>query len=239
MQMRFARALVCLLLGCPSMLAVAGATVGYPVTVNKVDGYAWGTLRDVRNTFAQGHQNTIWCEVGNGPVNAIKCVAVDAGGNLASCTADATTIPGYKQVIQSISSSSHIYFVWNPATEVCIDILVNNSSRLLDVPTRNSTGGGVTIHSASSVSGSLTGARGAPNTTEYLECGSWAGGSAWCEARDAAGETRTCTTSVTVNPTFVERVRSIDSASSLLFTLDPTTGACQSIQVRKGSMNLP
>jgi hypothetical protein len=242
--MYFARALLCLLLGSLSTLAAAGATVFLPANVNAA-GYAWGTVRDVRNTSAQGTQDSIGCSVGggSGPLghNQIRCHASDAALRV-ECTVDATALPGYKQVVQSISSSSHVYFAFDPATEVCIDILVVNGSRMLELPTRyNSTAAAVhfTSPGPANVFGTLTGARAAPNTTEYIECGSWASGYTYCTAVDAAGRTLTCDTNATDDPLFVERVRSIDSASHVLFGKNPTTGACSGITLEKSSGYLP
>jgi len=240
------RALLCLLLGSLSTPAAAGATVFLPANVNAA-GYAWGTVRDVRNTFEQqGTQDSIGCDVGggSGPLghNQIRCHAYDAVLRV-ECTVDATALPDYKQVVQSISSSSHVYFAFDPTTKVCTDILVVNGSRMLELPTRyNPTASAVYFPSqnpASNVLGTLTGARAAPNTTEYIECGSWASGYTWCTAVDAAGRTLTCDTNATGDPLFVERVRSIDSASYVLFGKNPTTGACAGITIEKSSGYLP
>jgi hypothetical protein len=87
--------------------------------------------------------------------------------------------------------------------------------------------------------GSLSSARYSSNTSEYISCDLYSSGYIYCSVRDAVGNTGSCSTNSTANPTFVPMILGMNSASALAFWWDTTTGACTSLFVRSGSNLLP
>jgi hypothetical protein len=86
---------------------------------------------------------------------------------------------------------------------------------------------------------SLSSARYSSNTLEYISCDLYSSGYIYCSVRDAAGNTGSCSTNSTAQPTFVPMILAINSASAMAFWWDTTTGACTSLFVRGGSNLLP
>ena len=86
---------------------------------------------------------------------------------------------------------------------------------------------------------SFSSARYSSNTLEYISCDLYSSGYIYCSARDASGNSGSCSTNTTANPTFAPMILGMNSASAVAFWWDTTTGACTSLFVRSGSNLLP
>ncbi len=106
----------------------------------------------------------------------------------------------------------------------------------------------VTISQDFAASGTMTGARNAPNTVEYIKCGfnvekdgvlaNDRKAEAWCKARDASGRELSCTTE---DPKLVDVVKAITVHSRIIFYRGelPNAEECSRISIITSSEYLP
>lgn len=83
--------------------------------------------------------------------------------------------------------------------------------------------------------GDLGYVRNTPDSTEYIGCYNWSNTQAYCFARDANGNSRSCSTTFA---DFVAVARSLNGDSYLYFQWD-SNGQCVFVEVGTGSFTAP
>ena len=231
-----------LLVGCSllfPLLAAAGTAYPVPVTVDRSNGVAYGSVVDARspNTLLQ-------CTMGD--TGAILCEAIGRYGGV-RCTLDPGANPAFVKNVLAINNASFIEFHWNPATGVCTDMRLINGSQFLQAPPAGERPDGLfRVDMYDNEDGTFAFAGGVStaryfddNPWEFISCDVWASGYVYCVARHRSGSSDWCYTYEAWNPSFAESARSIDSTSLVRVAFVPSTRVCTGISVSKGSRYLP
>jgi hypothetical protein len=238
--LRLARTLMILVLGSFSVVAAAGTAYPVPVTVDRWNGVAYGSVVDARspNTLLQC---TMWDS------GAITCDALDHYGAGGRCILDPGANPAFAKNVLAINNASFVEFHWNPATGVCTDMRLINGSQFLQAPPAGDRPDGLfRVDMYDNEDGTFAFGGGVStaryfddNPWEFISCDIWASGYLYCVARHRSGSSDWCYTYEAWNPSFAESARSIDSTSLVRVAFVPSTRVCVRISVSKGSRYLP
>jgi hypothetical protein len=222
------------------LLAAAGTAYPVPVTVDRSNGVAYGSLVEARgpNTYLQCTQ---WDS------GFITCDALDHYGAGVHCTREPGANPAFAKNVLAINNASFVEIHWNPATGACTDMRLINGSQFLQAPPAGDRPDGLfRVELYDNEDGTFAFGGGVStaryfddNPWEFISCDIWASGYLYCVARTRYGSSDWCYTYEAWNPSFAESARSIDSASLVRVAFVPSTRVCTRISVSKGSRYLP